>query len=295
MNDDIDIGRMISGSTADVSVSDLSRRGFKKVKVLNQEAIKGMVMQAVERVLAARREEISRSEREKVVEESRQEFDKLMRQQADAERQKASRVEEELEKRVRQVTLLEQEVAGLREERDQLRGQLEVKTTAAATAQGEVVALQEKVADLKAELDRLRAEHQRAADGGQEVGKKSAAGMVELTGLFRELITEMRTTSANKEQQGASELKASMEMLADRIARSVASAGGGGGGGGGAVSVGDPTEDVMAAFLRMQGQEAMESNIDKVGTKQTQTKKGVAGSLEKLKSMQRSGGNQGGS
>jgi len=324
MKDDIDIGQMISGSTADVSVQDLSRRGFKRVKVLNQEAIKGLILEAVKRVLESRREEISKEERERVIEESRREFEELVKKRVDEERERIRRTEEELRAREQEIKLISEELSGLREEvkakaeaqvkaeseaaelRNEvarLKGELEAKTVLAAKAESEAESLRKEATERLAEVERVRGEkealekdldyYKRAYEehkSREEQGGKSDMG--QLAVLFRELIHEMRSSAASTEQKTVGDLKESMELLADRIAKSVAAAGGKNPG---TVSVGDPTEDVMAAFLKMEASKELESNLGKVETKKAQAKKGVSGSLEKLRSMQKSGGTQGGS
>src|SRR5262245_55966733 len=47
----VDIKRVISGSTSEVALADLSKKGFKQVKVLNQATIIKLIGQAVDQVM----------------------------------------------------------------------------------------------------------------------------------------------------------------------------------------------------------------------------------------------------
>jgi len=79
MGECLDIQGAIEKSTSEVSLKDLTRKGFKHVKVLNHAAITRLISEAVDRVISSREREISASERQRVIDESRREFDSLAR------------------------------------------------------------------------------------------------------------------------------------------------------------------------------------------------------------------------
>ena len=80
MPDTVDIKKVISTSTASVSIDDLSKKGFKQVKVLNQAVITRLIGEAVDRVLEAKAEEITKEEKEKVIHEAHSHFEALAKE-----------------------------------------------------------------------------------------------------------------------------------------------------------------------------------------------------------------------
>ena len=80
MTESVDIREVIQKSTSEVSLQDLTKKGFKQVKVLNQASISRLVASAVDAVLQTRTAEISECERGKVIEESKQQFETLARE-----------------------------------------------------------------------------------------------------------------------------------------------------------------------------------------------------------------------
>lgn len=89
----LNIQDVINRSTSQVPLSDLTRKGVKQVKVLNQAAIVRLITEAVDRVIAKRAEEISAAERRKVIEQSRKEFESLARERVEQERSRARELE----------------------------------------------------------------------------------------------------------------------------------------------------------------------------------------------------------
>jgi DNA repair exonuclease SbcCD ATPase subunit len=122
MTEALDIQKVISTSTSDVSLDDLNKKGFKQVKVLNQTVITRLISEAVDRVLEDRSREISRGERDKVIKEARTQFEALARDRLQKERGRIGELEQlnvalqnELETaRKRQAALMESQA-----ERDQ--------------------------------------------------------------------------------------------------------------------------------------------------------------------------------
>src|SRR5262245_45197669 len=91
MPEALDIKKVISTSTASVSLDDLNKKGFKQVKVLNQAVITRLIAEAVDKVLEARKREITKEEREKVIKEARGQFEAMAKERLEKER---SRIEE---------------------------------------------------------------------------------------------------------------------------------------------------------------------------------------------------------
>ncbi|MCI0650510.1 MAG: hypothetical protein L0Z55_01355 [Planctomycetes bacterium] len=85
MTQSFDIKEVISKSTSDVAIDDLAKKGFRKVKVLNKDAINQLIADAVERVIGERMKEATQSEREQLQKDSRAEFDRMLRDQQKSE------------------------------------------------------------------------------------------------------------------------------------------------------------------------------------------------------------------
>jgi hypothetical protein len=126
MPDTLDIKKVISTSTASVSLDDLNKKGFKQVKVLNQAVITRLIAEAVDRVLEQRQKEISKEERDKVIKEARGQFetmakDRLQMIQNETARQKnellseAERLKNSLLESEKRVAMLEGQLAAAKE------------------------------------------------------------------------------------------------------------------------------------------------------------------------------------
>ncbi len=74
-----DVKKVIEKSTSKVSLRELEKRGFRKVKVLKSNDINKLIRQAVETVLATR-DKLSEAEKETYIKKSREEFDRMMKQ-----------------------------------------------------------------------------------------------------------------------------------------------------------------------------------------------------------------------
>ncbi len=370
MKEELNIGQLIQKSTADVSVSDLSRKGFTKVKVLNQDTIRRLVIEAVERTLEARRDEISQREREKVVSESKLKFEELLKEKVSEEREKVQRTQGEVQTREQQIAFLKAELEDQRKrtataetervrlaaENESLRRLADTARADAERVRGEVAAHAEQAGNARRELesersratqaageaakykqdldnerergnrgegdaDRLRreleeararaaeeaAKHRHELDETRVRGESDLAklkreldearakaeredrGSLGMADVFRNLIAEMKAGQGTQDQQQLQfgELKKSLEKLTERLARGIPVAAGQRGG---AVDLDDPTAHVMAALLKVDEGVGLDSNIQQVTVKEATAKKGVSGSLEKLKSLQKRGG-----
>ncbi len=89
----MDIKRVISGSTSDVQISELSKKGFKQVKVLNQAVIVRLIGEAVDLVMKKRSQKMTADERTKVIQESTGKFEALAQEKIQRERNRISELE----------------------------------------------------------------------------------------------------------------------------------------------------------------------------------------------------------
>ena len=122
MTETVDIKKVISTSTSNVSLEDLSRKGFKRVKVLNQVVITKLIAEAVDTVLEARSKQISRDERDKVIQEAKGHFEILAKERLEQERHRIESevigLQAELSAKTAEIERLTRKVATLQEELD---------------------------------------------------------------------------------------------------------------------------------------------------------------------------------
>lgn len=71
MADAIDIKKVIQGSTCDMTIDSLTKKGVKQVKVLDQATITRLISQMIDKVLEERTQDVSQTERERIIEETR--------------------------------------------------------------------------------------------------------------------------------------------------------------------------------------------------------------------------------
>lgn len=71
MADVIDISKVIRGSTSDMTIDSLTKKGVKQVKVLDQATITRLISQVIDKVLAERTEQVDAGERERIVKETK--------------------------------------------------------------------------------------------------------------------------------------------------------------------------------------------------------------------------------
>lgn len=107
----VDVREVIQASASQVQISELSKKGFKQVKVVNEAMINKLIAEAVDRVMAARAQKIGREERIKVIEQSKGQFEALARERIKRERDR--------------ITELERANEALLRETEELRGQLQ--------------------------------------------------------------------------------------------------------------------------------------------------------------------------
>jgi DNA repair exonuclease SbcCD ATPase subunit len=180
----VDIKRVISGSTSAVPIAELSKKGFKEVKVLNQGVIVRLIGEAVDRVIASRSEKITREEREKVIQESKTQFESLARERVKREKDRVTELEKANEALLKETEDLRNELERVKAEGggggkqedllaavlDKLKGQ---------AVGGDLNQLQNSIQRIAERLDRLPA-------GGGGAGAAYVDKEVIIDALFRD-------------------------------------------------------------------------------------------------------------
>jgi chromosome segregation ATPase len=190
MAQSLDIQDVIQKSTSQVSLKDLTRKGFKHVKVLNQATIQRLIVEAVDRVIDKRRDEISASERQKVIEESKAEFNTLASKRT-KEQAESAKLGAENEALRSEAELLRKRVDGAMEvqaERDQALRQQESLESTIETLRGECTGKDKEVARLEARLEER--------DGADDANRCSLNEQVE---SLRERLSSSEKTVAKYE------------------------------------------------------------------------------------------------
>lgn len=111
MTESIDITKVIKGSTSDVSLDALTKKGVRQVKVVNQATITRLISEIIDRVLSERKEEITSKERQKVADAARTQFDALSKKQA----AKTGELQQANQSLTNEITTLKQSLARTRE------------------------------------------------------------------------------------------------------------------------------------------------------------------------------------
>lgn len=170
MSQPFNIREVISQSTSDVALSELAKKGFKKVKVLHKDAVNNLVQEAVNRVIEARLSELGEQDRTRIVEEARGEFNRLAREHqkqetvADGYRLRIAELEAEMIELRQQLQARYEEIATLQVEQRQAGDISAAVKAALLEARG---AGSGELGELKSVLELLA---QRLASGGSMGG-----------------------------------------------------------------------------------------------------------------------------
>lgn len=220
MAETLNIQKVINTSTSNVSLEDLSKKGFKQVKVLNQAVITRLIGEAVDRVLADRSKEIGKEEREKVIKEARGQFETLAKKRLEKERTRIEDLELANASLASELDTLKKRLSAsveVQAERDQAvrrLGTLDVEAAQLRNAVPELeVNLARKKAEiqgLQAELERYRAEAQRSstsrAQDNSELEEQIAALHDALTeSEHKAAVAEGQLTAKNEELERLAE------------------------------------------------------------------------------------------
>ncbi len=316
MTNSIDIKKVIRGSTCEVSLDSLTKKGVKQVKVVNQQTITRLIAQTVDEVLAQRAEEITSKERKRIIEEAQARVDQIAQQAQTAGQQKIQQLMQVNEKLSGEADGLRQRLQSMIEtqaERDQALQKLKGLEAQAGASQSEKEQLSTQNAALEAENGRLKAElaQLRSTAAGETNARERAVELEAENGRLQAELTNLRAEAQaaavpQPPQQdaavaqllaalGSQMQKASGQRAADGdILKALNSlsekienlpAGGGGGGGRGPAPV--EMDEVSLDFLLNQSSK-LETNLSSVNVKQ-KTAGDVKGALDKLKELQKGG------
>ncbi len=258
----IDIDKVIASSTSQTTIADLARKGIKKVKVLNEKAIKQLIEDAVERILATKTSLLSEEERDKIFQESRAELNRLMKEHTQT-KEKADLAEQSKNDLIRQVESLQKQMTLMRK------------------VQGE---------NMKNEFDRGRESQQPLVE---ELYKRIESLEEQLktrsTEDFQrgELQNRLERLSSMDEDI-AGRLESMFEKMAENIDKKLSTVRVRGGGGG---STPVTDYDVTSVPLEKLFQEQLESNLREIGAERQEQKSKMSDALAKLRSMR--GGDEG--
>ena len=160
-----DVRAMLEKTTSKVSLRDLEKKGFRKVKVLRAADINQLIYKAVQTVIAKGGPSMGAAEREKIIKESQAEFQKLMKQVQEAQKaEKAAGEAEQAALKAREEALsqaeaveqksqqVEQAYANLESKVGQLNAQLQKEREAFEAEKAEFSQLKEALEREKQEL-----------------------------------------------------------------------------------------------------------------------------------------------
>lgn len=312
MGSSVDIDQVISRGTSQVALSDLSRKGFKKVRVVNQSAITRLIAEAVDTVMAKRASEISAAERRKVIDESQRQFEHLARERLQRERSRIgnlqstnSALEEEIrtlkarlagfaevqaardqaETRVREVEETSTRLAGRLSEKEKevtvLRVELEAVRESTLCRDGDLERQNESLHQVQSQLlerDRhvAKLEGELAAKN-EEIQRLSSGGDDRIEQFIASVGERLEKAGSSAEMK---DIKESLVGL-KRNLLSIAS--------GSAAKVGDTEgldDTALVQLAQKAGDVEVESNVNEVKVKQAKSR-GVRSSLAKLREMQK--------
>jgi len=296
MTETVDIKKVISTSTSNVSLEDLTKKGFKRVKVLNQAVISKLIAQAVDTVLEERSKRISKEEREKVIGEARGHFETLAKERLEKERHRIDELTSSNQTLSSELDTVRKRLTAsieVQAERDQAMNRLEALENESTRVKRELIEFQELFSKKKTEVIGLQAElsaktveierlTRRATSLQEELdakGSKSDASMEKILAALNERL------QAASQPADVSKIMLSLDTLSRRLS------GMGGGGGSGIGSGEDPElikDYVLGSLFDKEKGGAVESNISKVKVKQAKAGD-VKGALARLKKLQKGG------
>jgi hypothetical protein len=251
----IDIDKVIARSTSQTTIADLAKKGIKKVKVLNEKAIKQLIEDAVERILATKTSLLTEEERQRIFEESRAELNRLMKEHTQT-KEKAELAEQSKNELIQQVESLQKQMSLMRK------------------VQGE---------NMKNEFERGRESQQplveelyKRIEGLEEQLKARSAEDFQRGELQSRL---ERLSSMDEDIAGR--LESMFEKMAENIDKKLSTVRVRGG----AARAPATDYDVSSVPLEKLFQEQLESNLREIGAEREQKKSKMSDALSKLRSM----------
>ncbi len=294
----LDIKQVLQKSTSEVAVSELTKKGFKQVKVLNQAMITRLIAEAVDRAINTRFQEITHSEREKVIEESKAQFEIVMRERAQKEREEIEKIRQENEEIIRgrsqQLIQLEAERDTARQRVEELErslaeilAQVEEASRAAQADQEKLEQILEELKQKEEEVQELAEKLQRRDGEVEELKKDLEEAAREekpsaMEGLIAALLEKLKEDpAAGASGSELSTLQSSIEGLVEKVSRL------GSGKSDSSIEVVDK-EAIIEKLFSKDGGEKLETNVTDVKVKEAKAG-GVKKTLAKLKSLQKGG------
>lgn len=151
---ELDLQQALEQGTKKMDLSELEKKGFKHVKVLDEKAMEEIVRKAVDKVVSTKTDE----ERERIIEQSQKELERLMKEHK-AVRSRAQLLEADKNELVEQVESLQRELELKSEiEEEQLHKKFQEGT---ASMQKQVEEVKKRGETLAQEIEKLRVENAR--------------------------------------------------------------------------------------------------------------------------------------
>jgi len=203
MSQTLDIQKVISTSTSNVTLDDLNKKGFRQVKVLNQTLISRLIGEAVDRVLEDRCREITKDEREKVIKEARSQFEILAKRRLEKEHLRIDYLEKENASLSAEVDTLKkvQTVAmQVQAERDQALARLQVTEADIVELKAKIAEQDELLARKKAEFSQLEAAMAAKSSEADRLGKILEESTGESRAKLAAVETRLRESEAKAER-----------------------------------------------------------------------------------------------
>src|SRR5262245_60376527 len=151
-NDNLDFQQALDAGTKKMDLSDLEKKGFKKVKVLDEKAMEEIVRKAIDRFASHQTAE----EKEKILAETQKELDRLMKEHR-AVKTKAQLLESNKNELAETIHALQREL--------ELKGELEEErlhkkfTEGTASMQKQVEEVQKRAQESADKMERLRVDN----------------------------------------------------------------------------------------------------------------------------------------
>ncbi len=286
-SNNMNIEEVIQRTTSEVPLADLQKKGFKRVKVLDREAIQGMIREAVEAAVARSGRKITEEERVRIREESQREFDEQMKMLREGQEQERKMLQGAMTQREAILTEREQAIARERAEisrAQELFHELKLKESALQDLESKLRSqeqlLKEQGQQLESKLREIQSKEVELENRAQALESSSSENS-------KEALAEAVKTALKDMQQDAQPSSGDLGKLQksiESLARGMRS-------GGGAAAIHDPdqTDEAAIEVLLKNAENAstgVESNLEKVVVKKSQAK-GVGSSLEKLKNLKK--------
>ena len=252
---------MIQKSTSQVTISDLAKKGFKQVKVLNRKVIARLIVEAVDEAIRLRAGQITDKEREKVIAQSQAKFEELARDKLVKDKKliEMQAAVETAEQRALSLNTVLEETRARVEERDK-----------------EIQMLREKLASAESVPP--------APPAPPAPPTPDNALMESLASKLLERLSEPNQASAPASPEGMANIQASLDGVMDKLSRmSMGKAG--------EAPIITTEADLDRLFERDDDND-IKSNVNEVKVKEAKAG-GVKNTLARLKELQQGGSKDG--